>query len=160
MATAIGAGDEASIAVHVHTEAKGQSRRDLRRRGLEGFDFPEAPEDDLEPVFHTRADLKPKPPCASVLKEVHVAVNDNPRDALLCMARADILVTSHSSLGWAAAVLNEGLVLHPDSSGGSTMHWDLRDQYLDWAENWFPTSAVQRRPEALRSAFLRGRAAR
>uniref|UniRef100_A0A7S4VSP7 Uncharacterized protein n=1 Tax=Alexandrium monilatum TaxID=311494 RepID=A0A7S4VSP7_9DINO len=158
LAAALGADAEgAKLAVHVHTEAKGQSRGDLRRLGLEGFGFAEGPEDDVEPVFHTRAQLKPAPTCGSVLEEAHVAVNDNPRDALLCMARADILVTSHSSLGWASAVLNEGLVLHPDGPAGkeALTHWDLRDQYLDWAENWFPTSAVKRQPEALAAAFRR-----
>lgn len=29
------------------------------------------------------------------------------------MARADVLITSLSSLSWTAAVLNPGLVLHP-----------------------------------------------
>jgi hypothetical protein len=29
------------------------------------------------------------------------------------------------------------------------VHWDLRDQYLDWAENWFPATDVRDRPQTL-----------
>ena len=30
------------------------------------------------------------------------------------------------------------------------VHWDLRDQYLDWADNWFPATDVWDPPQALR----------
>eukprot|EP00435_Cladocopium_sp_Y103_P042026 s370_g11.t1 len=137
------AGSSAS-ALHIFTEAAGRSRGALRRKGLPGFVF-DAWNDDDEPIFHTTAKLALHP-------QVHVVVNNNPREALLCMARADVLITSLSSLSWTAAVLNTGLVLHPSTkaSAKAKVHWDLRDQYLDWAENWFPATDVWDRPEALR----------
>merc|ERR1712060_813645 len=86
-----------------------------------------------------------------------------PREALLCMARADVLVTSFSSLGWVSAVLHTGVVFHPDhkharQSGGST-YWDLRSQYFDWAENWFRVSDVWERPDQIRSTFAAAKGA-
>lgn len=59
-------------------------------------------------MYHTSAALDPAPSCGAVVPRVHLAVNNNPREALLCMARADVLVTSFSSLGWVAALLHEG----------------------------------------------------
>ena len=61
------------------------------------------------------------------------------------MARADVLITSLSSLSWTAAVLNSGLVFHPEGQKGEKFHWDLRDQYLDWAENWHLASELWHR---------------
>eukprot|EP00913_Durusdinium_trenchii_P020028 g18824.t1 len=88
--------------------ALGTGRGALRRRGLEGFRFEASPEDDEGPIFHTMAKLQ-NPTCDEVLPEVHIIVNNNPREALLCMASAEVLITSLSSLSWSAAVLNEGL---------------------------------------------------
>ena len=34
-------------------------------------------------------------------------------------------------------------------SSYSEVHWDLRDQYLDWAKNWFPATDVWDPPETL-----------
>ncbi|CAL1147062.1 unnamed protein product [Cladocopium goreaui] len=135
---------DGSSALHIFTEAAGQSRGALRRKGLPGFIF-DAHNDDDEPIFHTTAKLELHP-------QVHVVVNNNPLEALLCMARADVLITSLSSLSWTAAVLNTGLVLHPSTKASTKVHkvhWDLRDQYLDWAENWFPATDVWDRPQTL-----------
>jgi len=142
--------------LHVHTEALGRSRTDLQRGGLIGFNLEPHAEDD-NPVFHTAATFEHPPicPAGSVFDKVHVAVNDSPREALLCMARADVLVTSFSSLGWTAAVLNGGLVLHPDAEHHKrqNVYWDLRSHYMNWATNWFRVSDVWKQPDALRHAF-------
>jgi len=139
-----------TVALHVFTEA-GRSRGSLRRQGLPGFAFDDEAH-DAESIFHTMAKLAAPPACEELHPEVHVVVNNNPREALLCMARADVLITSLSSLSWTAAVLNPGLVLHPSPARKASpkVHWDLRDQYLDWADNWFPATDVWDPPQALR----------
>lgn len=141
------------LALHVFTEAVGQSREALVKVGLPGFVFPPSAADELQ-VFHTLAQFEVDPACSAlVLPEVHVVVNNNPRQALLCMARADVLVTSLSSLSWTAAVVNPGLVLHPLPKEEERTHWDLRSQYLDWADNWFAAADVWRIPEKLQQVF-------
>ncbi|CAE7268960.1 Troponin C [Symbiodinium necroappetens] len=141
------------LALHVFTEAVGQSREALVKVGLPGFVFAPSAADELQ-VFHTVAQFEVDPACSAlVLPEVHVVVNNNPRQALLCMARADVLVTSLSSLSWTAAVVNPGLVLHPLPKEEERTHWDLRSQYLDWADNWFAAADVWRIPEKLQQVF-------
>merc|ERR1719245_452625 len=92
------------------------SRAAFQKHGLPGFAFPPQAKDQCEPVFHTSAEFDYPLPCEAVKQTVHVVVNNNPREALFCMARADVLVTSFSTLGWFAAVLSTGLVFHPDAS--------------------------------------------
>eukprot|EP00933_Yihiella_yeosuensis_P036392 TRINITY_DN30156_c0_g1_i1.p1 TRINITY_DN30156_c0_g1~~TRINITY_DN30156_c0_g1_i1.p1 ORF type:complete len:539 (+),score=114.23 TRINITY_DN30156_c0_g1_i1:150-1766(+) len=145
------------LALHVYSEAAGKTLGALHRIGLPGFAFPSstAKEKSLQTVFHTMATLEVQPSCSgSWLSQVHVVVNNNPREVLLCMARADVLVTSLSSLSWAAAVLNPGVVIHPEvKASAEQTHWDLREQYLDWAENWFKVSDIWERQESIRRAF-------
>ncbi|CAJ1419234.1 unnamed protein product [Effrenium voratum] len=140
------------LGLHVFTEA-GRSRGSLRRAGLPGFVLDPTEEDDLT-MFHTLARLEVAPSCERVMPEVHIIVNNNPREALLCMARADVLITSLSSLSWTAAVLNSGLVLHPTPQERAVdkVHWDLRSEYLDWADNWFAATDVWDHPRELRRA--------
>mmetsp|Transcript_3741 Transcript_3741/g.8449 ORF Transcript_3741/g.8449 Transcript_3741/m.8449 type:complete len:545 (+) Transcript_3741:1-1635(+) len=140
------------LMLHVYTESPGRTRASLRRgakRGAyPGFVFEEEKDDEVKPLFHTLGSLDKAPSkatngmCPEVLVEqVHFIVNNNPRDAMLCMARAHVLVTSFSSLSWVSAALSEGLVFHPDLAGESRSqsraHWDLRYDYMDWAPNWF-----------------------
>lgn len=50
----------------------------------------------------------------------------------------------------------QGVVFHPDvdhEKAGEKTHWDLRDQYLDWAENWFRIADVRRRPADVQAAW-------
>ncbi|CAE7277227.1 fpaB-1 [Symbiodinium pilosum] len=141
------------LLLHVFTEATGNSRKALMQVGLPGFAFTPSVSDEL-PVFHTLAEYEVAPNCGElVLPQVQVIVNNNPRQALLCMARADILITSLSSLSWTAAVVNPGLVLHPPAQDKMLNHWDLRSQYLDWAENWFMTSDVWSPQAKLKQVF-------
>ena len=139
LTSVLGLEQSEQILVHIYTESPAQSRAGLRKYGIRGLRFPVEDADDQVPVYHTKALLDPSPACPAVKPEVHLAVNGNPREALLCMARADVLVTSFSTMSWSSALLNEGLVFHPDeryaSSGRSYV--ELRDSYLDWAPNWF-----------------------
>lgn len=157
-------GEALKLRLHVYTEAEGLSRAKLRSAGggaPPGFAFPPADGDDVEPTYHHAGLLASPAGCAGVAQEVHFVVNDNPGDAMLCMARADALVTSLSSLSWAAAVASDAPVFHPDPRQlkhvSPPTHWDLREQYLDWAPNWFTMDAVQRQPDAVRAVFGRSR---
>lgn len=149
------------LMLHVFTESFGLSRAAWRRAALRGtmhgIRFSPQAGDDMEPLYHTMAELEVLPTCEGVSPKVHMTVNNNPRDAIQCMIRSDILVTSFSSLGWAASVLHSGLVFHPDDGErdkwGGMFHWDLRDQYLDWAQNWFRISDVWTRGKQLRKVY-------
>merc|ERR1711957_185122 len=136
LAEVLGVGKR-QLQLHLYTEAAGFSRRKFRRLKPKGFDLKPDPSDDVEPIFHFNGSFSTPPTCDSVQPSVHFISNNNPREAMLCMARADVLVTSRSSLSWASAVLSEGPVFHPKAERPGLHHWDLRDQYLDWAENWF-----------------------
>eukprot|EP00928_Gymnodinium_smaydae_P032872 TRINITY_DN23706_c0_g1_i1.p1 TRINITY_DN23706_c0_g1~~TRINITY_DN23706_c0_g1_i1.p1 ORF type:complete len:518 (-),score=83.31 TRINITY_DN23706_c0_g1_i1:122-1675(-) len=150
---ALGAG-KGQIMVHIFTEAHGMSRRKFKR--IPGVRFPPSDGDDVEPTFHARGLLDPVAACPAVRPDVHVVVNNNPREALLCMARADVLLTSLSSLPWTSAVFNNGVVFHPSRKGKSqTTHWDLRDQYMDWAENWFYEDDVFSRQSDIAAFFAK-----
>jgi len=143
------------IMLHVYTEVRGNTRAALRATAPAGFTFDEREGDSEGPVYHATGQMKTS--CANVAEQVHWIVNDSPRDAILCMARADVLITSLSSMSWASALLSSAPVFHPKGKSGGA-HWDLRDDYLDWAQNWFGLSdiAIDSKSEEITKSFLQG----
>ena len=90
------------------------------------------------------------------------------RLAQLCMSRADVLITSLSTMGYSAAVLQKGVVFsplpqtepatakEPDGGVSGDGHLDLREEYLDWAEeNWFVAGDVGGHGDTRRAGLLR-----
>ena len=131
------------LVLHVYTQTPGGgSRADLRASKPLNFGFGPQAGDDAAPRYHTLGTLRPAPPCNTVSNQVHWVTNNSPREVGLCMARADVLIASLSSLSWIPAVVNKGVVLFPsvppgkENSLGANPH-DLRAQHLDWADNWF-----------------------
>eukprot|EP00929_Paragymnodinium_shiwhaense_P052623 TRINITY_DN26365_c0_g1_i1.p1 TRINITY_DN26365_c0_g1~~TRINITY_DN26365_c0_g1_i1.p1 ORF type:complete len:561 (+),score=58.65 TRINITY_DN26365_c0_g1_i1:225-1907(+) len=148
--------EKKTVYLHVFSEARGGTRASLRATAPQGFTFPPEVGDDKE-VFHAIGALDPRPACANVAEEVHWVVNNNPRDAVLCMARADVLVASLSSLSQTAAVFTSAPVFHPSVERPTNEHWDLRDKNLDWAYNWFDARDVHDRPATVQEVFERSR---
>ena len=89
-----------------HTHTFGWSAKVGQERAWDSAFFQKVEierEGDSEgPVYHATGQMKTS--CANVAEQVHWIVNDSPRDAILCMARADVLITSLSSMSWAAAI--------------------------------------------------------